>query len=74
MNVKDVTISLLGSAIVDLQDGDSPTTVYTVPTGKKAIPTMVVIRQPDASLAACGDVDFGDLASGESWMLVMNSA
>ena len=44
-------ITLLGSATVDLQNGDSKSTVYTVPTGKTAVITLVIICSPSGSLA-----------------------
>lgn len=59
--------SLLASGTVDLQNGDSKTTVYTVPTGKKGIVTMVVIANPTASLADGTDFDIGDGAGADTW-------
>lgn len=67
MRAKEKTISLLGTATVDLQNGDSKTTTYTVPTGKKAVVTHVVIRQPTASLAGGTDFDIGDGANADTW-------
>ncbi len=66
-NAKEKTISLLGSATVDLQTGDSKSTVYTVPPGKKAIITHVIIRNPTASLNAGTDYDIGSTASADTW-------
>jgi len=66
-NLKDVGISLLGSAVAALQAGDTKTTAYTVPTGKSAIITHVVIRSPDASLAGGTDFDIGSGASCDTW-------
>ena len=63
---------LLDSATVDLQNGDSKTTVYTVPTGKKAIVTMVVIANPTASLAGGTDFDIGDGANADTWKTTIN--
>ncbi|MCK4815319.1 hypothetical protein KA005_06080, partial [bacterium] len=62
-NLKEIGISLLGSATVDLQTGDSKSIAYTVPTGKKAIITHVIIRNPTASLDAGTDYDIGSGAS-----------
>ena len=59
--------SILASGTVDLQNGDGKTTVYTVPPGKKAIITAVVIREPTASLAGGTDFDFGDGANADTW-------
>ena len=67
MRAKEKTISLLATGTVDLQNGDSKTTIYTVPTGKKAVVTHVVIRQPTASLAAGTDFDIGDGANADTW-------
>lgn len=67
MRAKEKTISLLGSATVNLQNGDGKSTAYTVPTGKKAIITLVVIRNPTASLAAGTDFDIGDGAGADTW-------
>jgi len=66
-NLKEVGISLLGSATVDLQNGDSKTVAYTVPPGKKAIITHVVIRNPTASLDGGTDFDIGSGASADTW-------
>jgi hypothetical protein len=65
-------ISLLGSATVNLQNGDSKSTVYTVPTGKSAIVTLVVIRNPTASLADCTDANIGDGAGADTWKETIN--
>lgn len=67
MDMKQTGIALLGSALADLQNGDGKTILYTVPPGKKAIITQCVVRQPDASLAAGTDFDFGDGASADTW-------
>ena len=66
-NLKEIGISLLGSATVDLQNGDSKTVAYTVPPGKKAIITHVVIRNPTASLDGGTDFDFGSGANADTW-------
>lgn len=65
--LKEIAIALLGSATVDLQNGDSKTTVYTVPTGKTAIIDHVVIRSPTASLADGVDFDIGSGANADTW-------
>lgn len=61
-------LSYLGHATVDLQDGDSKTTVYTVPTGKQAMIFAVCIYAPSGSLAGGTDFDIGSGASCTSWM------
>lgn len=60
-------VSLLGSATIDTQNGDSKTTVYTVPTGKTAVITHVVIRSPSGSLAGGTDFDIGSGGSADTW-------
>ena len=66
-NLKEIGISLLGSATVDLQAGDGKSTAYTVPIGKKAVITHVVIRNPTASLAGGSDFDIGSGAACDTW-------
>lgn len=67
---KEKVISLLGTATVDLQHSDPKTTVYTVPTGKEAIVTHVIIRNPSGSLdsGGTGDWDIGDGANADTWV------
>lgn len=60
-------LALLGSAVVDLQNGDGKTTVYTVPAGKTMIPFCVVIRSPSGSLAGGTDFDIGSGALADTW-------
>ena len=66
-NLKEDSDCLLGSAVVALQAGDTKTTVYTVPTGKSAIITKVIIRSPNASLADGTDFDIGSGALCDTW-------
>lgn len=48
---KEKTLALLGSATVDLtQAADTETDLYTVPSGKKGIPVMVVARKFDEAV------------------------
>ena len=61
-------LSYLGHATVDLQEGDSKTTVYTVPTGKEAMILAVLIHSPTASLAGGLDFDIGSGTNADSWM------
>lgn len=65
-------ITLLASGTVALQNGDSKSTVYTVPTGKKAIISHCIIRNPTASLAAGTDYDIGDGASADTWQTAID--
>lgn len=52
---------------VGVQNGDGKTTLFTVPTGKKFIPTMAVIRAASGDLAEAVDVSFGDDSSAVNW-------
>lgn len=63
---KEKTISLLGSGSAGMQTGDGKTTIYTVPSGKEAIITHLVIQKPTASLAGGTDFDFGDGANADT--------
>jgi len=58
---------MLATGTVHLKDGDGKSTVYTVPTGKKAVITHVVIRNPTASLADGVDFDIGSGAVCDTW-------
>jgi len=60
-------LTLLGSAVVDLQNGDGKTTVYTVPPGKTMIVFCVIIRTPSGSLAGGTDFDIGSGALADTW-------
>lgn len=61
-------LSYLGHATVNLQNGDSKTTVYTVPTGKEAMVFAVLIHSPSGSLAGGIDFDIGSGANADTWM------
>ena len=56
-------IARLASVTADMQNGDGATSLYTVPSGKKFIPTAVVIRSPSGSLAGGTDYDIGNTNS-----------
>lgn len=66
-DLKEIAITLLGSATVDLQNGDSKTVAYTVPTSRVAMITHVIIHSPTASLAAGVDFDIGSGANADTW-------
>ena len=66
-NLTNAAITLLGSAVAGLQNGDPKTVLYIVPPGKKAIVTRCVPRNPTASLAGGNDYDFGDGANADTW-------
>lgn len=69
-SLKEKAITMLATATVHLKDGDGKTDVYTVPTGKKAVITHVVIRNPTASLdsGGTGDFDIGSGADANTWL------
>ncbi len=55
---KEKTIALLGSATVGMQTVDGAQTIFTVPVGKVARITHVVVRDPTGSVAGGTDFDF----------------
>lgn len=60
--LKEKAISLLGSAAINCADADKasgPYTIFTVPLGKLARITHVVVRNPTASMAGGTDFKFG---------------
>lgn len=65
-------ITMLASTTVNLQAGDPKSVVYTIPTGRKAIITHVVISRPTASLAGGTDFDIGDGAGADTWVTTVN--
>jgi len=66
-NLKEKGISLLNSqASVDMKTAGK-TTLYTVPAGKTAIITHVVVRTPSATLIGGSDYDFGTGANCDTW-------
>ena len=73
-SLNENALTLLGSATVNLQNGDAKSTVYTVPVGKTMIPVCVVIRSPSGSLAGGTDFDIGSGASADTWKQTNNLA
>jgi hypothetical protein len=65
--LRENAITLLGSAVVDLQNADGKTTVFQVPVGKTMVVTHVVIRSPSGSLAGGNDFDIGSGANADTW-------
>ena len=61
------TIHRLGSASAGMQTADGKTTLYTIPTGREAIVTSVMVHSPSGSLAGGTDFDLGDGASCTTW-------
>ena len=66
-NLKENALSLLASGVAGMQTVDGKTTLYTVPAGKKAVVTHVVVRQPTASLAGGSSFSFGDGTNADTW-------
>ena len=60
-DLKEKAESLLSSTTVANMSLDVPTltALYTVPAGKQAIITKVIIHSPSATLDGMNDVDFG---------------
>ncbi len=67
--IKGSGMAYLGEATVNLQNGDSKTTVYTIPAGQEAFIFAVLIHSPSGSLAGGTDFDIGSGASANSWLL-----
>ena len=65
--LRENAITLLGSAVVDLQNGDGKTVAFQVPVGKTMVVTHVVIRSPSGSLAGGTDFDIGSGANADTW-------
>jgi hypothetical protein len=63
-DLREHAITLLASITAGMQNGDDPTTLYTVPVGKVLRVTMLIVRDPTASLADGTDFDFGDSDGG----------
>ena len=72
MNLKEIALTVLGSATVDLQNGDSKSIAYTVPVGKEAYVFGVLIANPTASLAGGTDFDIGSGANADTWKQTNN--
>lgn len=65
--LRENAITLLGSAVVDLQNADGKTIVFEVPNGKTMVVTHVVIHSPSGSLAGGTDFDIGSGANADTW-------
>lgn len=66
-DLKDIALTLLASGTGNMQNGDAKSTIYTIPTGKKAIVTAVGFRAPTASLAGGTNFSIGDGANADTW-------
>ena len=67
-DLKEKSVSLLGSATINGQTTASKQGVYTVPAGKKMIVDHVVFRDPTASLVGLIDMDLGGNALCDDWL------
>lgn len=68
-DLKEKAISLLSStSSIDMQTAAAKTDLYTVPTGKVAYITHIVVRDPSDSLTGGTDFDFGTGASADTWV------
>jgi len=67
-DIKELCLARLGLAVVADAQSDSPTknVIFTVPPGKRAIVSEVVLYNPTATLAGMNDVDFGGGATATS--------
>ena len=73
-DAKEKTIALLSStSSVDMKTA-AKTTLYTVPPGKVAYVTHVVVRDTSASLAGGTDYDIGTGANADTWKQTNNLA
>jgi len=67
-DIKEKGISLLSSTSgVDMKTATTKRTLYTVPTGKTAVITKVVVRAPSASLSGGTSYAFGGTATCNDW-------
>lgn len=67
-DLKEKSISLLGSATINGQTTGSKQTAYTVPTGKTMVVDHVVFRDPSATLAGLVDMDIGGNALADDFI------
>lgn len=67
-DAKEKGIMLLGSKTSVDMETNAKQTLCTAPAGKRWIPTMIVIRDPSATLDGCDDVDFGTGANADTWL------
>lgn len=66
-DLKEKAIALLSStSSVDMKTA-AKTTLFTVPPGKVAYVTHVLVRDPSASMAGGTDYDLGTGASADTW-------
>ena len=70
--LQETALALLATGTAGMQTADGKTTIYTIPTGKKAIVSAVLVRNPTASLAGGTDYDFGDGAAADTWQTAID--
>ncbi len=71
-DLKEDSISRLSTTTgVDMKTAQK-NTLYTVPTGKTAYVTHVVIREPSASMSGGTDYDIGTGANADTWRQTIN--
>lgn len=68
-DLKEKSVSLLGSATLDGQTTASKQAIYTVPAGKVMVVDHVVFRDPSANLVGLADMDLGGSALCDDWLL-----
>lgn len=64
---KEKVLSILSSTDLVDMDTNAKVDLYTVPTGKIAIVTMVVVRKLANATALGSNNDFGDGAQADTW-------
>lgn len=68
-DLKEKSIGLLSSTgSVDMQTGATKTDLYSVPIGKTAYVTDVIVRDPSATLLGGSDYDLGTGALCDTWV------
>ena len=73
-DLKEKSISLLGSALLTGQTTASKQAVYTVPAGKVMVVDHVVFRNPTATLVGLSDLDLGGSALCDDCLLQITLA
>jgi len=68
-DLKEKSVSLLGSATLNGHTVGSKQSIYTVPAGKEMILDHVVFRDPTATVAGMVDMDLGGNALCDDWLL-----
>jgi hypothetical protein len=65
--IEKAAIVKVASVTVGMQTADGQQALYTVPTGCKFIPFMIVVRDPTGSLAGGTAFGFGDDSPATNW-------